>query len=131
MEERGRNMDKLKHDHRPTDKLKVLVFSIILLAPFLAIASECLIAIFNENSQLGADTFYNAVDHLATKPIFNWTINTGIYTTINAMTTGLEFGTSANTLAIILTYISLNVAVYVVFDIILYLFTRLTHFTIN
>lgn len=128
-------MGKLKdaHDHALTQWLKVIIFGIVMLAPFFAVLTECMYMICNKNAPLNytgtqQDVFYNAINNIATKPIFNWTINTGIYTTINAMTTGLDMGTGANTLAILLTYWALNTAIYIVFDIIIVLFVKLTHF---
>ena len=132
MAERRKNMGKLEHDHKGTQILKVVIFSIIMLAPFLAVLTECLYMICNKNAPTNytgtqQDVFYNAINNIATKQIFNWTTNTGMYTAINSMTTGLEFGTSANTLGILLTYWTLNTGVYVIFDIVLWCFTKLTH----
>lgn len=128
-------MEKLKkkHNHLLTDILKFTIFAVIMLAPFFAVLTECLYMIVNKNAPtnytgIQADVFYIAVDKIATKPIFTWTTNTGIYTPINAMLTGLDFGTSTNTLAVLLTYWSLNTAIYIVFDIIIWAFTKITHF---
>lgn len=124
---------KNKHDHTLTDWLKFGIFTIIMLAPFFAVLTECLYMIINKNAPSNytgtpQDVFYNAINNLATKDIFNWTTSTGIYQSINAMTTGLNFGTSANVIAILLSYWSLNTAIYIVFDIIIVMFTKLTHF---
>ena len=123
---------KVKHKHSLTDYLKVLIFAVIMLAPFFAVATECLYMICNKSAPTNytgtqQDVFYNAVNNITTKPIFSWTTSTGIYTTINSMCTGLDFGGSANILSILLTYWSLNTAVYIVFDIVITLFTKLTH----
>lgn len=72
------------------------------------------------------NVFYNAVDELANKPLFAWTKNTGIYSAINTMTKGLELGNN-NVLAVLLTYWALMTAIYIVFDIIIFLFTKMTH----
>lgn len=130
MEELNR---KGKHNHKWTDKLKVIIFAIVMLAPFFAILVECCAISWNPYvaaNYTGTPTqiFYDAIDNLNTQPIFNWTSSTAIYTAINNMCTGLEFGTSGNTLSLLLTYWSLNTAIYIVFDIIIYMFTKLTHF---
>ena len=123
---------KLKHDHKLTDMLKVLIFAVVMLAPFFAVLTECLYMIINKNAPSNytgtpQDVFYNAVANLGNKPIFSWTTDTAIYTAISGMTTGLEMGTGANTLALLLTYWALNTAIYIIFDIVIVLFTKLTH----
>lgn len=123
---------KSKHKHSLTDLLKFTIFSTIMLAPFFAVAVECLYMICNKSAPTNytgtqQDVFYNAIINITNKPLFNWTTNTGIYTAINNMCTGLDFGGSANILSILLTYWSLNTAIYIVFDIVIVLFTKLTH----
>lgn len=126
---------KMKHNHKLTDILKVLIFSIIMLAPFIAVGYELCFGIRNDLSttayQDATNVFYTAVAKLNTQPLFNWTQNTAIYSAINQMTTGLEFGTGGNTLALLLTYWSLNIAIYIIFDIVIVLFTKLTHLINN
>ena len=121
-----------KHKHCLTDLIKICIFATVMLAPFFAVAVECLYMIVNKNAPVNytgtqQDVFYNAVNNITTKPLFNWTTSTGIYATINSMCTGLDFRGSANILSILLTYWSLNTAVYIVFDIVISLFTKLTH----
>lgn len=135
MGERQRNMGKLKlgkHDHSLTDILKVLLFAIVMLAPFFAILTECLYMICNKNAPTNytgtqQDVFYNAITNIGNQSIFNWTENTGIYQVINSMCTNLEIGTGSNFLAILLTYWTLNTCIYIIFDIIISVFTKLTH----
>lgn len=126
------NRLKGKHKHCLTDFLKFAIFATVMLAPFFAVAVECLYMICNKSAPTNytgtqQDVFYNAITNLTTKPIFTWTTNTGIYTAINNMCTGLDFGGSANVLSILLTYWALNTGVYIVFDIVIVLFTKLTH----
>ena len=118
---------KCKHDHHFTDKVKGLLFVIILLAPMLAILSECMIAIYNTNATTTTNVFYTAVSNMTGNTLFNWTTSTAIYTAINSMLTGLEIGTGTTTLAILLTYWALMTAIYIVFDIIIFCFTKITH----
>lgn len=119
-----------KHDHSLTDLLKIFVFSIVMMAPFIAIAVECLYMICNKNAPANytgtqQDVFYNAVSNMCAKPLFSWTTQTGIYTPINAMCTGLEIQSGA--LPILLTYWALMTAIYIVFDIVIKMFTYITH----
>lgn len=125
-------LKKQKHDHKITDYLKVGIFAIVLLAPILAVAVECLYIIVNKNAPTNytgtpQNVFYESFENMIQQPLFSWTTSTGIYTPINAMLTGLEMGTGTTTLAILLTYWSLMTAIYIVFDIIIFLFTKLTH----
>lgn len=121
-----------KHDHTMTKGLKAFIFCIVMLAPFIAVAVECLFMIQNPNAPTNytgtqQNVFYNALNNIGTQSIFNWTTNTGMYTTISSVCTGLEFGTSANTLAILLTYWIINTIIYIIFDIIIEMFIHLTH----
>ena len=126
-------MEKLgQHNHEGTKKLKVFIFAIIMLAPLIAIAVECLYMILNPNAPTNytgtqQDVFYNAVNNMTSKAIFSWTEDTAMYTTIDSVCTGLEFGTSANTLAILLTYWIINTLIYIIFDIVIEMFVKLTH----
>lgn len=73
------------------------------------------------------NVFYISTNQLNEEPLFNWTKSTAIYTGINTMLTGLDIGTGTTTLAILLTYWALMTAIYIVFDIIIFCFTKLTH----
>lgn len=129
MAERRTSMEKLKakHDHSFTDKVKGMIFIIMLLAPLLAILVECMIAIYNPNATNTTNVFYTAVSNMNSSTLFNWTTSTAIYAAINNMLTGLELGTGTTTLAILLTYWALMTAIYIVFDIIIFCFTKITH----
>lgn len=123
---------KKKHDHKLTDWLKVIIFAIIMLAPFFAILTECCFAVFNEQSTTAysgtiTNVFYDAIDNVCTQPVFAWTNQTGMYTVINSMTTDLEMSTSGNILATLLTYWMINTAIYIIFDIVIWAFTKITH----
>lgn len=72
------------------------------------------------------NAFSYSVSQISNDPIFNWTRNTGIYTPMNAMVEGLEI--ENDTLQILLAYWSLMTAVYIVFDLIIFCFTKITHF---
>lgn len=69
--------------------------------------------------------FYEAVDELNNNDLFNWAENTGVYTAINTMTTGL--GITETTIPMLLSYWTMITAIYVVFDIIIGTFTMITH----
>ena len=119
-----------KHDHSLTDVLKFVIFMIVMLAPFFAIMTECLFVICNKNAPSNytgtvQDVFYNAVANMVSKPLFSWTTQTGIYTPVNAMCTGLDVQGGA--LPVLLVYWALMTAIYIVFDIVIKIFTTLTH----
>ena len=119
-----------KHDHTLTDIIKTFIFFIVLTAPFIAIMVECLYIICNKNAPSNytgtpQDVFYNAVNNMTTQTLFSWTTGTAIYTAINSMCTGLSIQGGA--LPILITYWALMIAIYIVFDIIIKLFTTLTH----
>lgn len=125
----------LKHDHSLTDILKVCIFAIVMMAPFFAVLFECLYMVCNKNAPsnytgVQQDVFYNALTNITTKTVFTWTTSTAMFSTISAVLTGLEFG-SNNILAILLTYWILNTLIYVLFDIIIDMFVKLTHFLRN
>ena len=73
------------------------------------------------------NAFEYSVNQLTQTPIFNWVQNTAIYTPVNAMTTGLGFDSNNNIVALLLTYWAILTAVYVLFDIIISCFVKLTH----
>lgn len=85
-------------------------------------------SINNENGTLD-NVFDYSVNQLKNDQLFNWTQNTGIYTGVNAMTTGL--GMTDGTIAILLTYWMLLTIIYVIIDIVLAGFTMLTHMIYN
>ena len=128
-------MEKLtlgKHDHHLTDLLKGVIFATIMLAPFFAVAVECLYMIVNKNAPTNytgvqQDVFYNAIANLNTKAVFNWTNQTAMYTTIDNVCTNLEFGTGADTIALLLTFWIINTIIYVIFDIVIGIFKKITH----
>ena len=91
------------------------------------ISTSGLIYEITETQQNLDEVFYYAVSEIENENIFNWTTTTGIYTAINNMVTGL--GINNNTISILLTYWTLMVGIYIVFDIIIWVFTKLTHFT--
>ena len=71
------------------------------------------------------NVFDYSVNELKNDQLFNWTQNTGIYTGVNAMTTGL--GLTDGTIAILITYWTLLSIIYVIIDIVLEGFVALTH----
>lgn len=78
----------------------------------------------NENGTLD-NVFEYSIDRLAKSQYYNWTQNTAIYTGIETMTT--QLGITGATIPILLTYWFMLTIIYVVIDIILKLFTALTH----
>ena len=80
--------------------------------------------IYNKYSYLD-NAFEYSLENLAKSNYYNWTQNTGIYTGINSMCTGLGVN---NVIAILLTYWALCTCIYIVFDIVIELFTKITHF---
>lgn len=79
---------------------------------------------YNKNSYLD-NAFYYAIDQLQESELFNWTQNTAIYSGIYGLTNGM--GNNNPTMAILLTYWTITTCIYVIFDIIIELFTWLTH----
>ena len=71
------------------------------------------------------NVFYSAVNDMNDSTLFNWAENTAIYSGINAMNTG--FGLTNNTISLLLAYWSILTAIYIVFDIIIVMFTKITH----
>ena len=82
----------------------------------------------NEDSYLD-NVFTYAVKDLANNELFNWTENTAIFTGINAMCVNLEIGTPV--IAILITYWTLIVIIYVIIDILLKGFVYLTHLIVR
>lgn len=71
------------------------------------------------------NAFYYAVDQMKDNELFAWTKNTALYTPINAMTSGLGITTDA--IAVLLAYWLYITLIYVIFDIVIELFTYLSH----
>lgn len=74
------------------------------------------------------NAFEYSVNQLNEMQIFNWTTNTAIYTPINSMCSDLGFTQNDNVIALLLTYWAINTAIYIIFDIVIACFTKLTHF---
>ena len=79
---------------------------------------------FNKNSYLD-NVFEYSVNELENSQLFNWTENTAVYTGVKAMTTQLQI--TGNVIPILITYWFLLTIIYVIIDIVLKLFTVLTH----
>ena len=123
---------KCKHDHKATKALQISLFFVVMMAPFLAVLTECFMMIWNEAlipeyAGTPNNIFYDAVAKLSTQQLFNWTTSTAIYSTLSLMLNGFDLGTGAATLCLLLTYWALMAAIYIVFDIIIFIFTKLTH----
>lgn len=71
------------------------------------------------------NAFYYAIDEMKNNELFNWTTNTALYTPTAAMTNGMGITTTA--LPILITYWLYLTAIYIVIDIVVELFTALTH----
>lgn len=75
------------------------------------------------------NVFEYSVTKVANDQIFSWTQNTPVYTGINAMCT--QLGITGQAIPIILSYWLILTCIYVVIDILLKLFTLLTHLIAN
>lgn len=71
------------------------------------------------------NVFNYSVEKLANDQMFKWTENTPVYTGINAMCT--QLGITAPAIPIIIAYWLILTCVYIVIDILLKLFTYITH----
>lgn len=71
------------------------------------------------------NAFYYGVDQMTKSELFNWTQNTALYSGIKAMTDNLQIQTNA--IAILLTYWFILTIIYIIVDIVLKLFTTITH----
>ena len=80
---------------------------------------------FQNNSPLD-NAFEYSISKIADSQYYNWTQNTAIYTGVEAMTTGL--GITGATIPILITYWFLLTVIYIVIDIVINLFTYITHF---
>ena len=89
---------------------------------------ECPIDYYNmveiESTTLD-NAFYYGVDQMTKSELFNWTKNTTLYSGIKAMTDNLQIQTNA--IAILLTYWFILTIIYIIVDIVLKLFTTITH----
>lgn len=122
-------MKKMKHDHRPTQCLKVIVFSLLILMPFLIFIPNGLYYGFNDSATVSStitEEMATAWSSIWTNNLFAWVSNTAIYTVVNNTTTLIEI-TSDSCVAQYLTYIFLLTVIYVIVDIIIGTFTMLTH----
>lgn len=79
----------------------------------------------NPNYQLDK-AFYYAVDEMKDSTLFGWTKNTAIYTGVNAMCSGLAVQDGA--LPVLITYWTLTTAIYIILDIVIFAFKKITHF---
>lgn len=71
------------------------------------------------------NAFEYSLNELENKDLFSWTKNTGTYTAINAMCTGLEM--QMPVIPVILTYWFLISVIYLVLDIVIKTITYITH----
>lgn len=71
------------------------------------------------------NVFDYSINKMAESPLYNWTQSTGMYTGVNAMTTGL--GITTPLFAILITYWLFLTIIYIILDIVLTLFTFMTH----
>lgn len=72
------------------------------------------------------NAFYYAIEEIKNQNLFNWTKDTAIYTGVNAMCTGLAVQDGA--LPILITYWTLMTAIYIILDIVIFVFKKITHF---
>lgn len=70
------------------------------------------------------NVFEYSINKLKENNLYNWSKETGIYTAINNMISGLG---ANDVLAMLLAYWGILTAVYIVFDIVIECFTKLTH----
>lgn len=71
------------------------------------------------------NVFEYSVNKLENSELFTWTQNTAVYTGVNAMTTSLQIQGTA--IPMLITYWFLLTVIYVILDIVIKLFTVLTH----
>lgn len=71
------------------------------------------------------NVFEYATNQLEEIKEFNWAKSTGIYTPIYNMTNGM--GIKTNVVPMLLAYWSVLTAIYIVFDLIIWIFTKITH----
>ena len=72
------------------------------------------------------NAFYYGVNQMTKSELFNWTQNTAVYTGVKAMTDNLQIQTPV--VAILIVYWFILTIIYIIIDIVLGLFTKLTHF---
>ena len=80
--------------------------------------------IFGENNQLD-NAFEYSISQLKESSLYNWAENTAIYQGLYDMCIGM--GTN-DVIPLLLSYWALLTAIYIVFDIIIWSFTKITHF---
>lgn len=120
----------MKHKFNYGKFLEWLIFAIIMLAPFIAVLTECQVLTKNPNAIEGyagtpTEVFYNAVDNLSSKTLFNWTMNTSLYTAVNTMITELEMN---NVISLLLTYWLLEGIVFFIIHIVISLISYMCNF---
>lgn len=75
------------------------------------------------------NAFYYGVDQMTKSDLFNWTQNTGIYTGVHAMTSGI--GIECRFIPMLLTYWLILTIVYIIIDVVIETFKYLTHMLQN
>lgn len=76
------------------------------------------------NNSYMDNTFEYSLSQLEQSSYYNWATNLGIYTPIHNMTSGLG---AHDIVALLLAYWSIYTAIYIVFDIIIACFVKITH----
>ena len=123
----------MKHDHKGTKKLKVILFASLMILPLAAVGTTCLITTFNKNTindetenYKVVDTFYYAVEETKNSPLFTWVENSPLTPAINSFTSVFNIQND-NYITYTLNYWLNITAMYVVIDIIVEGFTHITH----
>jgi len=124
-------MEKLKpiHDHKLTDLIKVCIFALMLLLPFLIWIPTGIYYGFNEHAnqvQSIPTEMVNAWKTMWTTDVFSWTQNSILYTGLTNFTGVLGIN-QASCINNLLTYELIITTIYIVLDIVLTLFKWLTH----
>lgn len=73
-------INEIKHNHSLTDLLKVILFSILMILPFLSVATRCLYVICNKNAK---DSYSNYVETITTNVSLTSTLVEGQTYTVN------------------------------------------------
>lgn len=122
----------MKHDHKQTKKIKSSIFAFIALLPMIYFIFNALIYVFNNSSidislaQPNEPYIEYVLTNLQSSNIFAFCANSPFHQPIKNFISvfGLE---SDKLLHLYLIYISTMTCIYVVFDIIIECFTRITH----